>query len=133
MDRGEGGHELGFGSGMTCWRRLAAWNEAGVWEKLHLVLLKKPRSAKQLDWSRAVIGSSHVRAARRGPKAVPARSTVHGRAASTTSLSTGRASRSLTEGRQWLVSDLDRTEARPRVTEIVSGPRVRLQPGRSTR
>ncbi|GGS10054.1 hypothetical protein GCM10010269_56460 [Streptomyces humidus] len=22
--------ELGFGSGMTCWRRLAAWNEAGV-------------------------------------------------------------------------------------------------------
>ncbi|EPD57818.1 hypothetical protein HMPREF1211_06156 [Streptomyces sp. HGB0020] len=20
--------ELGFGSGMTCWRRLAAWNEA---------------------------------------------------------------------------------------------------------
>ncbi|MFE0905053.1 transposase, partial [Streptomyces rochei] len=24
--------ELGFGSGMTCWRRLAAWNEAGVWD-----------------------------------------------------------------------------------------------------
>ncbi|MFJ3043463.1 IS5 family transposase [Streptomyces tendae] len=22
--------ELGFGSGMTCWRRLAAWNEAGL-------------------------------------------------------------------------------------------------------
>ncbi|KOV27964.1 transposase, partial [Streptomyces sp. XY152] len=85
--------ELGFGSGMTCWRRLAAWNEAGVWEKLHVVLLKKLRSAKQLDWSRAVIDSSHVRAARRGPKAVPARSTAHGRAASTTSWSTGRASR----------------------------------------
>jgi hypothetical protein len=28
------------------------------------VLLKKLRSAKQLDWSRAVIDSSHVRAAR---------------------------------------------------------------------
>ncbi|MFI8952742.1 IS5 family transposase [Streptomyces sp. NPDC053750] len=26
--------ELGFGSGMTCWRRLAAWNEAGVWDRL---------------------------------------------------------------------------------------------------
>ncbi|CAL9666299.1 hypothetical protein SUDANB15_07217 [Streptomyces sp. enrichment culture] len=86
--------ELGFGSGMTCWRRLAAWNEAGVWEKLHLVLLKKLRSAKQLDWSRAVIDSSHVRAARRGPKAAPARSTAHGRAASTTSSPTARASRS---------------------------------------
>nr|BFD88333.1 hypothetical protein StreXyl84_77340 [Streptomyces sp. Xyl84] len=86
--------ELGFGSGMTCWRRLAAWNEAGVWEKLHVVLLKKLRSAKQLDWSRAVIDSSHVRAARRVPKAGPARSTVHGRAASTTSSPTARASRS---------------------------------------
>ncbi|MEU8882790.1 IS5 family transposase [Streptomyces hydrogenans] len=63
--------ELGFGSGMTCWRRLATWNEAGVWDQLHLVLLKKLRSAKQLDWSRAVIDSSHVRAARRGPKSGP--------------------------------------------------------------
>lgn len=26
--------ELGFGSGMACWRRLAAWNEAGVWDRL---------------------------------------------------------------------------------------------------
>ncbi|RPF39255.1 transposase [Streptomyces sp. TLI_185] len=60
--------ELVFGSGMTCWRRLAAWNEAGVWDQLHLVLLKKLRAAKKLDWSRAVIDSSHVRAARRGPK-----------------------------------------------------------------
>ncbi|GGZ35151.1 hypothetical protein GCM10010365_64970 [Streptomyces poonensis] len=86
--------ELGFGSGMTCWRRLAAWNEAGVWDQLHAMLLKKLRSKQKLDWSRAVIVSSHVRAARRGPKASPARSTAHGRAASTTSSSTGRASRS---------------------------------------
>ncbi|KUN58231.1 transposase [Streptomyces griseorubiginosus] len=83
--------ELGFGSGMTCWRRLAAWNEAGVWDQL---LLNKLRSKNQLDWSRAVIDSSHVRAARRGPKADPARSTVRDRAASTTSSSTGRGSRS---------------------------------------
>ncbi|WP_240653723.1 IS5 family transposase [Streptomyces sp. AcE210] len=63
--------ELGFGSGMTCWRRLAAWNEAGVWEQLHVVLLKKLRASNQLDWSRGVIDSSHVRAARRGPKSGP--------------------------------------------------------------
>lgn len=86
--------ELGFGSGMTCWRRLAAWNEAGVWDRLHLLLLERLRSARQLDWSRAVIDSSHVRAARRGPKAVPARSTARDRAANTTSSSTARASRS---------------------------------------
>ncbi|MFD8010496.1 IS5 family transposase [Streptomyces sp. NPDC058955] len=62
--------ELGFGSGMICWRRLAAWNEAGVWDQLHLVLLKKLRSAKQLDWSRAVIDSPRQgRAA--GPKSGP--------------------------------------------------------------
>ncbi|MET9085634.1 IS5 family transposase [Streptomyces sp. NPDC004237] len=63
--------ELGFGSGMTCWRRLAAWNEVGVWDELHLLLLKKLRAAKKLDWSRAVIDSSHVRAARKGPKSGP--------------------------------------------------------------
>lgn len=27
--------EMGCGSGMTCWRRLKEWNQAGVWEKLH--------------------------------------------------------------------------------------------------
>ena len=86
--------ELGFGSGMTCWRRLAAWNEAGVWDQLHELLLNELRSKNQLDWERAVIDSSHVRAARRGPKAVPARSTAHVRAANTTSSPTARASRS---------------------------------------
>ncbi|MFJ9805418.1 IS5 family transposase [Streptomyces wuyuanensis] len=62
--------ELGFGSGMTCWRRLAAWNEAGVWDRLHVVLLSKLRAAKQLDWSRAVIDSPcEGRSA--GPKSGP--------------------------------------------------------------
>lgn len=27
--------EPGFGSGMTCRLRLRAWNEAGVWQRLH--------------------------------------------------------------------------------------------------
>ncbi|GER21445.1 hypothetical protein VCH24_64970 [Variovorax boronicumulans] len=31
--------ELGFGSGMTCWRRLRDWQAAGVWHRLHLLLL----------------------------------------------------------------------------------------------
>lgn len=30
---------LGFGSGMTCWRRLRDWNEAGVWQRPYKVLL----------------------------------------------------------------------------------------------
>jgi transposase len=85
--------ELGFGSDMTCWRRLVAWNEAGVWDQLHVVLLESC-AKNPLDWSRVVIDSSHTRAARRGPKAGPARSAAHGRAASTTSSSTTKASRS---------------------------------------
>ena len=75
--------ELGFGSGMTCWRRLAQWNEAGVWDRLHQVLLTELRTADALDFSRAVIDSSHVRAVRRGPKAARVRSTVGGRAPNT--------------------------------------------------
>jgi transposase len=88
--------ELGFGSGMTCSPpgRLAAWNEAGVWDQLHQLLLNKLRSKNQLDWSRAVIDSSHVRAARRGPKAAPVRSTEHVRAAGTPSSPTAKGSRS---------------------------------------
>lgn len=77
--------ELGFGSGMTCWRRLEEWNRAGVWAQLHELLLAELQAAGKLDWSRAVIDSSHVRAARRGPKAGRARSTADERAPSTTS------------------------------------------------
>ncbi|AYL33979.1 IS5/IS1182 family transposase (plasmid) [Streptomyces fungicidicus] len=58
--------ELGFGSGMTCWRRLRDWNEAGVWQQLHEVLLAELNAAARLDWSRAVVDSSHVRAIKRG-------------------------------------------------------------------
>lgn len=35
--------ELGFGSGMTCWRRLPDWQTAGVWHRLHLLLLDELR------------------------------------------------------------------------------------------
>ena len=54
--------EMGCGSGMTCWRRLKEWQEAGVWQRLHELLLAKLREADRIDWSRAVIDSSHVRA-----------------------------------------------------------------------
>jgi transposase len=31
--------ELGFDSGVTVWRRVLAWRRAGVWERLHRLLL----------------------------------------------------------------------------------------------
>ena len=40
---------------MTCWRRLAEWTEAGVWPRLHEVLLAELCRANALDFSRAVV------------------------------------------------------------------------------
>jgi transposase len=77
--------ELGFGSGMTCWRRLRDWQEAGVWSALHALLLVRLQAAGELDWSRAVVDSSHVRALKGGSRRAPARSTAVAAARSTTS------------------------------------------------
>ncbi len=77
--------ELGFGSGMTCWRRLHAWQEAGVWERLHLVLLSELHAAGEIDWSRAVCDSSQIEAKKGAPKPGRAPSTGAARAPSTTS------------------------------------------------
>jgi transposase len=51
---------LGYGSGMTCWRRLRDWNVAGVWEQLHQAMLIRFREHNQIDWSRASIDDSSV-------------------------------------------------------------------------
>lgn len=77
--------QLGFGSGMTCWRRLRAWQEAGVWERLHELLLAELHSAGELDWSRAVADSSQIQAKKRAPKRARAQSTGAVRAPSTIS------------------------------------------------
>ena len=77
--------ELGYGSGMTCWRRLRDWHEAGVWQRLHETLLAELHTAGALDWSKAVIDGSHVRALKGGPKLGRAPSTVPGQARNTTS------------------------------------------------
>jgi len=54
--------EMGCGSGMTCWRRLQDWKQLGLWNNIHHVLLNKLRQADQIDFSRAVVDSSSVRA-----------------------------------------------------------------------
>jgi transposase len=60
--------ELGCGSGMTCWRRLRDLQKAGVWDKIHKVLLSKLRKADQIDFSRTIVDSSSVRAVFGGQK-----------------------------------------------------------------
>ncbi|MGS1041652.1 IS5 family transposase [Burkholderia glumae] len=52
--------ELGFGSGMTCWRRLRDWQAAGVWHRLHLAMLRRLREHDQIDWERASLDGASV-------------------------------------------------------------------------
>jgi transposase len=56
--------EMGCGSGSTCWRRLRDWQEAGVWEELHRVLLDRLGEAEVIDWERASLDSASVPAKR---------------------------------------------------------------------
>src|SRR5262245_47753154 len=54
--------ELGFVGGSTCHRRMDEWQRAGVWERLHELLLVELQAAGEIEWSRAVADSSHVQA-----------------------------------------------------------------------
>ena len=54
--------------GMTLWNRLNQWKKAGVFQKLHELLLDKLRGADQIDFSRVVVDSSSVRAVHGGKK-----------------------------------------------------------------
>jgi transposase len=56
--------EMGCGSGVTCWRRLRDWQDAGVWERLHPTLLDRLGEADRIDWSRASLDSASVPAKR---------------------------------------------------------------------
>ena len=50
--------QLGYGSGMTCWRRLRDWQAAGVWHRLHALLLAELRAAGRLELTRAIADSA---------------------------------------------------------------------------
>lgn len=75
--------------GMTLWNRLAEWQQAGVWQKLHRVLLERLHEANLIDWSRAAVDSASVRAVGGAKKparipriaANPARNTMSSRMA----------------------------------------------------
>ena len=75
--------ELGFGSGMTCWRRLKRWTDAGVFDQLHHLLLAELNAAGRIDWSRAVMDGSHIDAKKGVPAQVRRRSTAASPAANT--------------------------------------------------
>ena len=54
-------------SGVTCWRRLRDWAEAGVWRRLLKVLRDRLGKRGDIDWSRAALDSASI-PAKRGAK-----------------------------------------------------------------
>lgn len=53
-------------SGVTAWRRLRDWTEAGVWPRLHTELLAELRKTGLLEMDDCAIDGSHVRALKGG-------------------------------------------------------------------
>jgi transposase len=84
--------EMGCGSGMTCWRRLRDWNEAGIWVRLYEVILEELGRRGEIDWSRASLDASSVPAKGGARRLGPARRTGANWARSTTCSSTETAS-----------------------------------------
>ena len=62
-------------SGPTCWRRMNAWTQAGVWPRLHAVLLRKLGRRDRLAFERAVADSASFRAVFGGRIPAPTRRT----------------------------------------------------------
>jgi transposase len=69
----------GLRLGHERWRRLRAWQEAGVWDRLHEVLLARLRTADKIDWSRCIVDSSSIRAVGAGQKQDPIPPIAHAR------------------------------------------------------
>ena len=85
--------EMGCGSGSTCWRRLRDWQEAGVWHRLHRILLDRLGEADEIDWSRACLDSASVPAKRGDRRSARTRRIAVNRARSATLFRTEGASR----------------------------------------
>jgi transposase len=51
-----------WGCGKTCKNYLKAWQQAGVWQRLHQAVLQELEDADQIDWSRAAADSTKARA-----------------------------------------------------------------------
>lgn len=57
-----------YGSYVTCWRRLRAWQADGTWDRLWHALLKALETRERLDWEHTVLDSSAVPAKKGGAR-----------------------------------------------------------------
>lgn len=63
--------EVGWGSGVTCWRRLRDWQAAGVWDRLQWTLLDQLGQAGRIAWERACLDSAKAPAKRGARRSAP--------------------------------------------------------------
>src|SRR4051812_7124320 len=63
--------EMNCGCGMTCWRRLRDWQQAGVGDKLQQLLLQQLHYAGMIDWRRAAADCASVPAMAGGDETGP--------------------------------------------------------------
>jgi len=76
--------ELGAGCGMTCWRRLLEWTQAGVWPFVLAHLHQELGEAGRINWERACLDSSLIPAKRGARNPAPTPATADGLAPSIT-------------------------------------------------
>lgn len=60
-----------FPSGHTCLRHLRRWHRAGIWQRIFESLLADLQATHKIDWYRAIVDSSSVRAPCGGDKTGP--------------------------------------------------------------
>jgi transposase len=103
--------------------QLTEWQQAGVWARLHALLLAELRAADEIDWSRAVIDASYIQAKkglRDGPSPVD-----RGRCGSKYHLLTDGSGIPLA----WTVTGANRNEDTQLLLLLEAVPPVRGRPG----
>ena len=63
--------EMGCGRGLTCWNRLRDRQAAGVRDEIHRIWLAHLRGADEIDFSRSIVDTGHVRAVGGGEETGP--------------------------------------------------------------
>ena len=92
--------ELGCGSGVSCWRRLVAWQAAGVWARAWRALLEALHRDERLQWERVALDGSAIPAPKGGPRPVAIPPTEGKSGPNTTSWSINKAYRSQQRSRR---------------------------------
>ena len=60
-----------FPSGVTCWRRFDAWNKAGIWKRIHRIVVEELQEAGLLDLSELAMDATFVEARKGGTASEP--------------------------------------------------------------